>query len=117
MVSKNLIVSNRFEPQHFGNEWGIFVDIDIENYQSDNNRFVSNARSKQPIKHIYNNFSINNDFDDDWQSNKFVYFDYPRKYDVESQPHRNNFNYVNNTSYFDLLLILLSLNIYYKNLK
>ena len=96
MVSKNLIVSNRFEPQHFGNEWGIFVDIDIENYQSDNNRFVSNARSKQPIKHIYNNFSINNDFDDDWQSNKFVYFDYPRKYDVESQPHRNNFNYVNN---------------------
>ncbi len=96
MVSKNMIMSTRFEPQHFGNGWGIFVDIDIENSQIENNRFVSNARSKQPIKHIYNNFNINNDFDDDWQSNKFVYFDYPRKCDIESRSHRNNFNNVNN---------------------
>ena len=94
MVSKNILMPTHFEPQHFGNGWGIFVDI--ENNQIENNIFVSNARSKQPIKHIYNNFYINNDFDDDWYSNKFVYFDYPRKYDIESQAQRNNFDYVNN---------------------
>lgn len=94
MVSKNIIMSTHFEPQHFGNGWGIFVDI--ENYPLENNRFISNARSKQPIKHIYNNFNINNEFDDDWYTNKFVYFDYPRKYDIESQTHRNNFDNVNN---------------------
>lgn len=97
MVSKNIIVSSHFEPQHFGNGWGIFVDIENSQLEN-NNRFISNTRRKQPIKHIYNNFNINNDFDDDWKSNKFVYFDYHRKYDIESQTHLNNFDYFNDVN-------------------
>ena len=44
MVSKNIIMSTHFDPQQFGNDWGLFVDIDIDNYQN-NNKVVSNICS------------------------------------------------------------------------
>lgn len=91
MVSKNIIMSTHFEPQQFGNGWGIFVDIDIENYQN-HNEFVSNICSKKTIKHLY----INSDFNNDCYINNFACIDFYTN-DIDSQIHSINiFDYLNN---------------------
>lgn len=93
MVSRNIIMSTHFEPQQFGNGWGIFVDI--ENYQN-NNEFVSDVCSKKTIKNSYKNLYIDSAFYENDYINNFVCVDYYHTNDKDSQIHSSNiFEYLN----------------------
>lgn len=54
---------NNFEPQHFGNDWGIFIDIENTNYSvkypSNRHRYINKHNTKiTDIESL--NSSINN---------------------------------------------------------
>ena len=92
MASRNIIMSTNFEPQQFGNGWGIFVDI--ENYHN-NNEFVSDVCSKKPIKNSYKNLYIDSAFYENDYINNFDCVDYYTN-DKDSQIRSSNvFEYLN----------------------
>jgi hypothetical protein len=92
MFSRNIIKSTHFEPQQFGNDWGLFVDI--ENYPH-NNEVVSNVSSKKTIKNNYKNLYIDSDVYEKCYINNFACIDFYTN-DIESQIHSNNiFDYLN----------------------
>jgi hypothetical protein len=80
-------MSTHFEPQQFGNGWGIFVDI--ENYQN-NNEFVSDICSKKTKKNSYKNLYIDSAFYENDYINNFTGFDYYHTNDTYSQIHSSN---------------------------
>ena len=96
MVSKNIIMSTHFEPQQFGNDWGLFVDI--ENYQN-NNEFIPNVCSKKTIKSNYKNLYIDVDFYKNDYINKFSCIDYYHINDKDYQIQSSNiYDYINDTN-------------------
>ena len=92
MVSKNIITTTHFEPQQFGNDWGLFVDI--ENYQN-NNEFVSNICSKKTIKNSYKDLYIASDVYEKCYINNFTCINYYHVNDENTQTYSNIFDYLN----------------------
>jgi hypothetical protein len=86
-------MSTQFEPQQFGNGWGIFVDI--ENYQN-NNDFVSDVYSKKTIKNSYKNLYIDSAFYENDYINNFACVDYYHTNNTDTQIHSSSiFEYLN----------------------
>ena len=95
MVSKNIITTTHFEPQQFGNDWGLFVDIDIDNYQN-NNKVVSNICSTKTITtNIYKNLYIASDVYEKCYINNFTCINYYHVNDENTQTYSNIFDYLN----------------------